>query len=429
MSLTLPNAQEDARARAAVAARDVDLSDFVLALDGEDVAPEVMEGEWGQDDSGAISLDFTLGSVLPRRLEEAPVDYHMTVDGVYVPLLIGPVSAFEVGESRTTTDPLWAATPAGLWARTTLDEPVEFNGWPAEQILREAYSRVPYPRGSVQVAPLGEDVLYFTRARGNHFHPQQYVSDIVDAVVGQTTYHPRDTAWGGHVSNPAVQIGAGGVPERVFDAADLPKWRPPSRTSLRYSRVVVQRELADGKFAFREAAPIKYPGQRPPLGNQTFYLTLEDDAEGSEERASQLAYDYARRFSRGVYGGETVWPYFDPFVEGQDVFGVNEDHQDMDGTWARFWVCWVKTYRHVRAQVGEGSSEVGFENPLRTLVVYEATLLEEELIKVPALVLPGVTGGVVRTRVVPAPRGSFTHWGQTNLQFRELTDETYGEMD
>src|SRR5215207_9704882 len=99
MTLQLETAEQQERAEAGVQAQDVDVSNMVCLLDNEvDVAELILDGEWGQDDSGATSLDFTLGAVLPRRLEEAPVKFWVTIRGVRVPLLYGPVSAFEVGE-------------------------------------------------------------------------------------------------------------------------------------------------------------------------------------------------------------------------------------------------------------------------------------------------------------------------------------------
>lgn len=426
MSLQLPTQREQDIAEAAIGDRDVDVSHFVLAIDGEDVAADILEGEWGQDDSGATSLDFTLGVVLPRRLEEAPVEYWIDINGVRVPLLLGPLSAFEVGEDRVTTDPFWAATPAALLPRWTLDEVVEYEGLPPEQIALDALLRIPYPRGGVRVAALGEPILYFTKALGNNFKQDQHVNDIIEALKEQTTYVFRDNARGEHIANPGVEIGSGGTPSRIYNSSDMSGWKTPGRVEHRYNRVVVFRTNPDGTDAYRQAAPIPYRGQRPAFKHHTFYVSLDETGSEAAQRARQLAYDLSTKFSRGVYGGETPLPEWDPFVERQDLFGVNEQHHDLDGSWDRFWLCWVETFKHTRARVG--GSESASENALQTVVRYQGTLLEEDLIVVPTLMLSTVRDGVIKTKIAPAPIGAFTHWGQTDYRFDELTSQTYGEL-
>jgi hypothetical protein len=425
MTLQLPTKHDQRVAENAIDNRDVDLSQFVLAVEGEDISDEVLEGEWGQDSSGATSMDFTLGAVLPRRLEEAPVEFYISIKGIEIPLLFGPISAFEVGEDRVTTDPFWAATPGALWARTTLDETVEFSGWTPENIVREALGRVPYKRGAVRVSKLQEPTLFFTRALGNAFKSDQFVSDILDAVDEQTTYVFRDTARGGHVADPAVSLGKTRVPRVSFDASEVSGWKPPKRADHRYSQVTVQRENPDGTYSYRQTAPITYRGSnRQPYGHQTFYVNLDEAGSEGPARAQQLAYDMASNFARGVYAGETPWPYFNPFLERQDMFGVYEDHRDMDGTWSRFWICWIDTFKHVRSRV---SDSLAANDAIQTTVAYRATLMEEELIRVPTMILPGVSSGVIETVVGPAPAGSFTHWGQTDYRFEEL-QQPYEEL-
>ena len=423
MTLQLPTEREQRIAERAVERRDVDLSSFVLTVDGEDIADEIVEGEWGQDDSGATSLDFTLGAVLPRRLEEAPVEYWVDVRGVRVPLLYGPVSSFEVGEDRVTTDPFWAATPAALWARTTLDEPFEFSGMTPEQIARVALSLIPYPRGGVEIAPLEEPILSFTKAAGTEFKKNDYVSSIIDALLEETTYVFRDDARGHHFANPAIEVGGGGRPERTFDASEVIGWKPPSRADLRYNQVVVFRTNPDGQDAYRERAPIAYRGQRAPFQHHTFYVELDEVGSEGATRAKQLAYDLSRKFSRGVYRGETNWPNFDPFVERQDVFGVYEDHRDMDGSWQRFWMLWIENFKHQRGAFDdEGASEA-----INTRVGYAGTILEEDLIDVPTIIFGRASSGVVKTKISAAPPGAFKNWGQTDYRFDELT-QPYGEL-
>lgn len=397
MPLQLPDPTDQEKVEYAIANPDSARISYLLDIGGEPWGHEISseDGEWGTDDSGVNYCDLVLNAPLPRELEGESVRFSLVIDGVIIPQLVGIDSLSEIGEDRASTDPFQARSAGGLANENTLDETVECSGWTPEQVVRKAASFLPYERGGVRVDPVGEPILYFSRANeGTHFNPEQHPSDIFSAVQEKAPYLFTDTYVGGLHASVSVALGKGAVPARTYDA-DVMRgsgqgeagsgWRAPPRIEPRYGRVVVFRREPNGvDYAFWAEANINYRGySSPPKKNRTYYVELEDPTGDGPRRAQQLAHELAGRFLKGVHADEIIIPSTDPLLMRGDPFRVEETAKEGAKTFQRAWLCWAKSIKKETSTV------------LPT-VGYEAMLFEEEEMKVPSLVLAGVSGGITR---------------------------------
>lgn len=377
---------------------------FSLAIDDLEVGDYIYEGEWGAGSSGgagangsgnlgAISVDLTLGTRLPRGYDDAPSAFVVTVNGVDIPQMVGLTSLPEVTEDRAGTEFL-AASGLSEAARIELGDITQYPGWTPDLVIKDCFQRLPHARGYSEIDPLKNPILNF-QAPNAHFLPEEKVADVLKRVQDQTPYVIRDSAWGGCVASLALEPAKEFIEDyRVYSSDDFPKWRPPPRKERRYSEVVVFRRGEDGRDAFEpQRASIYYPRQRHlPLYGASLWISLDDTTQEAPRRARNLANQMALRLGRGTFGDDSViLPFFDPLIELQDVFWVYEDWEDLAGYWSRSWLCWVDAYKH------------SFEE-LTTEVSYSAALVEEQEIKAPALAMAGLSSGVIQAVLSPCDR-------------------------
>lgn len=352
---------------------------FGLSVDGHEVET-VYEGEWGSDSGGAVYVDLSIGERLPLDLYDAASSFAVRVNGTWVPQMSGVVSFPKISEDTASTEFVAASARA---QPIPLGDVTRYPGMTPDDVVRDAFLRLPYSRTHSFIEPLKEPLLYFQEPTAN-FWPEETAQDVLDRVEKQTPYKIRDNVWGGGVASVSLQPSQ--VKDyRVYDALDFIKWRPPPLAERRYSHVIVFKRNADGTDAFDpQVAPIEYRGQ-PPLRGSTLWIELDDDTENASIRARNLAYTYATQLARGVYKDDSIiLPTFDPLIEIQDVFWVYETWEDPSGLYDRQWMCWVDTYKH------------DYET-LNTEVSHSATLMAVEKIRVPDFAMPGHSGGVGRT--------------------------------
>jgi hypothetical protein len=383
------------KARVQDALRDPDASDvyFSLDIDGLQVGDRITDGRWGADTSGAIATDVNFTGVLSLDYDDTPSNLSVSVGGVPIPQMAGYVSLPTVNEDKVSTQFL-AASAGAEAGRVTLDALVEeaagvraiqFPGWTPDSVLRVALGLLPYPSNMVEIDLLKEPLLYLDLAHRTNFWPEQHVSDILSVISNQTAYTLRDTALGGFVASPTLEIAQIAAGERVYNASDFLKWRRPPRKSRRYSHVVVYKRNDTGMDVFPPAvAVVPYRRtKRPALKDTGLYISIDDQSPQAPERARRLASQMASKLANGSFGDDSATlPYFDPTIEIQDVLWVDEDSMELDGAWSRSWMLWVNTYSHNKVDL---TTEIG----------YTAALIEEEHIKAPTAVMPGISDGIV----------------------------------
>lgn len=396
MTIFIP--RED-RAKVETALRNPDGSEINYSLNIEglgDLGERIFTGNWGADNTGVISTDLTLSGRLPLDYDDTRSTFKLFIEGVEIPQMVGHVSLSKITEDNASTQFLAASAQAEA-GRVDLGDlaedigggvkAVEFNGWPPERIIRRILRKLPYPSGMVRVDPLQEPILYFTYARQNNFWPEQYVSDVLSVIQSQTPYTLRDTAEGGFVATPTLELSdVGRDTGTIYEAQQFIKWRPPPRTERRYSQVVVFKRNDAGIDLFPPVtATIPYKTvKRPPLGSTAKYISLDDESPQAAERAERLAHTMAAKFSRGVFGDSAILPYFDPRIETGDPLWVHEPWEDLAGFWDRMWLLWIDSYKHDKTQ-------------RETEISYTAALMENDRIDAPALIVPGISDGILST--------------------------------
>lgn len=377
----------------------------VLFIGDLDVTHRVSEGEWGQAEI-PISLDFSVAGRLPGSHENDEIRFYVAVEGILVPQMVGQVNRFDLEADRFTTA-LLSASSGALLPRTRLGKSVEFFGDEPETILLNAITRVPYEGAQVQITPLGMPLLSFYDDEG--FKGEESAQDIVSRVEEQTSYLLRDTVYNGFSATPDTGLlDLANLPV-VYEASRIVDWAP-SRVEDYYSDVVVFRENDQGEgYAFDPViAPVEYKGLgRPPFANLSLWIPLNDETSDALDNAAQLAFKEATILGLSTHEGEATLPIFNPLVERGDTFGVHEDYRDDDGTWDILWGCKIRDYKH---SFGTDSGSSGTSSTtdmtstfqsgtygisIETVVNYDSTLLEADLLQVPALIVPGRSTGII----------------------------------
>lgn len=378
--MTLPTEREQRIVEEAIRNPEGMTARLVLLIGGEDYGERMIEGEWGQTEI-PISLDATLGGVLPRRLENETVRLSVEMAGIVVPQMAGYLSMAETGEDLISTD-LLSASAGALFSgenAITFGEDLDFPGNSPEFIVREAAYRMPYEKGQVRIDPLGLPTLAFEGDTG--FRGEEEVGAILSRLDELKLYLFRDTAEGGFAAT-AVSPLSRREPARTYLAQDMPNWRPPPRVELYYSDVAVF--SPERRFEpVRATIEYRHLG-RQPFGDQTKWIPLEDPTEEGADSAAQKAFDEAERLSNLTHRSEAMLPAFDPLIEKGDPFRVEETFRDDDGTWDRAWACEFEALKHP------------FGESLDTMANYAGTIVEEEKIRIPALIVPALSAGMLR---------------------------------
>lgn len=380
MTQTLPTEREQRVVEAAVRDPEQTTARLILLIGGEDYSERMDEGEWGQSEI-PISLDATLGGVLPARLENEEVRLSVEIGGIVVPQMVGYLSMTEVGEDLVSTDLLSASAGAlyGGENAIRIQEELSFPGNSPEYIAREAAYRMPYDKGAIRIDPLGFPTLAFENDEG--FRGEEEVGAILSRLDELKLYLFRDTADGGFEARAITRVSRRD-PVRTYLAEDMPNWRPPPRAELYYADVAVF--SPEGRFEpVRARVEYRHLG-RPPFAQQTKWIPLPDPTEEGSDSAAQIAFDEAERLSNLTHRSGATLPAFDPLVGKGDPFRVEETFRDDDGTFDRAWACEIKSLRHP------------FGESLDTEANYAGTIVEEERIRVPTLIVPALSAGMLR---------------------------------
>lgn len=354
---------------------------LVLLIGDRDATQVLHSGEWGQTNI-AISLDATLSTVLPRRYDNEEVKLYAEVAGVLIPQMIGYLSMATTGENRASTELLSASHGALFTGDNAIrvEEELEFEGHSAEHIVRHAASLLPYNKTIVDQS--STDGIY-TFAADTGFRPWEESGAILSRMGEQVPYLFFDTATGGfRAMNQSSPKRRATQNMRHYNAEDIPDWRPPNRTDLYYSGVVVYQESDQVDFE-PVFAPVRYKhfsrsgSGKLRLGKgQIRYIPLADLSNTAEVTAAQMAYDEAGRLTKLTHTDELTLPSFDALIEKGDRFTVAEVFKDDEDTWDREWDCEVLSYRNP------------FDESLDTVVNYNAALSKEDRIDIPSLIVP-----------------------------------------
>ena len=371
----------------------------------DDLSERLEKAEWGQDEI-PITLDASIASYLPRRLADARMRLITEHGGVPVEQLRGEKTMFLPGADAYTTDLISSSAGSLLYGRDSikLNEFVEYPGVPAHQVAYDAARRLPYDRPQIDIEVAEGVVVVWVGHTGNPgMFEHEPAGEILNRLADDVTvgYQYRDTASGGFrawLPKPLGITEAFDVPDhRRYAAAQLPNWDlqrpmpPPERfTDVR----VFHRSPVDNKLLWEVWQEVPYPPDvRPPHANRTLHIHSQDaSVDGpyhGNQRALREALDIARRVSTG---DELVLPSYDPLLEKFDPVQVTEPRRDDDGLWEVVWQMRTETYRHVF----DGSNDQG--GTLSSKIAYTATILSEERIDTPFLLIPRPTGGVVGTQ-------------------------------
>lgn len=372
----------------------------VLLIGEENYGGVFSDGNWGQSDI-AIGLECTLGARLPRRREGASTKLYAQVNDVLIPQLMGRSRGQKFIPNTDTTD-FSAASWGAFLGEVYLRVRVEYPGVPPEDIIRDCLYRVEgYDKSLIEVDDVGAPTLNFVGQEG--FKPQETAADPLSRILEdeQLPYVCRDTAIGGNKTKISRTLGDAKDVSRTFHASEFANWAPPERADPQYSEVEVYRENSDGRDAYRVTAKVFYYGvDDQPIRDTVLLIPFNDDTSDGPANAQSRANERALALSRGFYKGTDLrLPRYYPLIECLDVFKIYERWEDDDGIWDRAWLLQADAYRHKRARAGQQSSATsrGSEGPgySTSLAAYTAAILEEELLKIPALIVPGISSGVL----------------------------------
>lgn len=384
---------------------------IALLCDGDNLSSRVVAMEWGQS-AIPITLDATIAGYLPRRLEDAKVRLVADVEGHRVNQMVGHKTAVLPGEDPYTSD-LLSSSAGSLGTGSDAVKLGAFTEYPGEAPDRIAwdYARaLPYNRGQVAIRPVpGVSVDYSGSGAYPGFMAHEPVGELLnrmgqDATVG---YRYRDTALNGFVAwvPKPLSLAEADFPEaaKTYSSEFLPDW-PSSRPApslTRYSAVRVYHQGPDGRDLWQVVEPVPYADEeRRPHRRRTHDVPFEDASDAGMENARALAKTLALDLARRPYEGAVLLPAFDPLVELDDRFRVDDSRSDDDGTWHLLWGMRVEGYKHAYGENSSGTSGSS-TGALSTVLDYGATLLAEEKLAVPAYL------GITITRhpnIVPTPR-------------------------
>lgn len=425
--IDIPNLSDAATLEDALANPERGLSASVrLLVGGEDYSERIdyeEGGDWGQSEI-AMGLQLGLAGFLPRRLLGAPVELSVGLEGVFVEQFTGFDSKHKV-EGETTSEAQGASEePDGrsltiLRARSAgaLLEKVplggsgrEYPGLPPEAVVFDAVSGLPYDDRAVSIQPVGTPTLFFTGDEG--FKPTDTRGDVLSRVQEQILYSFRDTARNGFVASVDSPVARPEEVTRTYASREIPFWVPPERTDELYSGVMVYYEAEGGPddtASYRAFQEVVHRGlDYQPYFGSVWWVPFSDSSAAGPAAAAQFAYYLADSVSRGIFQGTDMFlPSFYPLVEKGDVVRLLAEESDDDGSWDREYLARVDSFKHPL-----GTEEGDFV-ALDTQVSYTAVLAAEELIRVPALIVPRTgPGGIAATPLTPLGNDASGFWAE-----------------
>ncbi len=404
--------------------------------EGLDLTDRFEKGEWGQTEI-PITLDATVRGYLPRRLAGAPVHLKATVANVELTQLVAQKSALGPSDDAYSTKLLASSAGSLLLSEDAikLGTFTEYKGLRPSRIAWDVVRRAPYSRDRVRIAEVPGVALDY---KGSGESPGFLAHEPIGAPLARmgadqsVDYRYRDTADNGFVAwiRPPLSRGDGGEPEgtwRYYRSTDFPDWdkQRPQPPIARYSAVRVYHLGEDGRLLWEQVADVPYPyGHRIPHRGRTLDIPYEDPYERGPKNGLQTAKRIASDLSRtDGQGPNLMLPVYDPLLEIDDPIWVTDAHPTDDGTYEVLWKLRVESYKHFYGTSPSGAAGAA---SLATDVSYTATVLSEELIRVPSFIgllrhSPGIH------QYVEPTSASFTQWGQTDIALDSIT-QTFQEL-
>lgn len=377
----------------------------------EDLTPNLKEAEWEQVEI-PITVDATLAGYVPQRLQTASTKLLVEINGALVPQLHGEKTAVRPGEDAFTTDML-SSSPGALLNSDdaiTLDEYTEYPNIPPHLVCGDVVRRLPYDKTLIEIAEIpGVRVNFSGTGTEPGFLAEEKTGDVLSRLgaLQNVGYDYRDTAYKGFVASIPTPIGrldgadSSLHPSRApksYHARRLPDWNSnrPATPELLYRDVRVFCTDALGRLDWEIFEEVPYVGDIPiPQKGRTMHVPFNDYTpngyQNGRRHAARLALDLARMVSFG----EMLLPCFDPLYERGDRYRVAEDVKDLTGGHTEIlWAMRTEAYKHgYNAQLGQGggSEDSGI---LGTQITYSATILEQQKVRPPALIVPGRSPGI-----------------------------------
>ena len=369
----------------------------------EDLAPYAVDAEWGQEES-PITLDATISGHLPNYLTTAPTSLYIEHDGILLPQVPAAKTTTVSSTTRNQTD-LISSSPFSLSSgedAIKMGRFTDYRGRSPERVAWDAAARLPYDKSRIRIDDVQRTSLDYN---GAGEYPGFGAEEPVGAVFSRLSeergvgYHYRDTADRGlviYLQRPLGR-GHGDVPDgrfRVYSHSRLPNWETarPTPPALRYSAVrVFHNDPQTGRLLYESVWPVDYPeGVVKPHRGRTKEIAIEDGSDTGPAYARSRAIREAQELARAPFeGADLTLPAFDPLIEKEDPFWVNERIRDFKGeVWEIFWRMRVSGYRHSYGATGtSGGSTKRSAASLTTTVSYTATVLNEDRIHVPTMLL------------------------------------------
>lgn len=427
MPLTLPNKADQAKVEAAVAeassSPDARYEVRIGLFAGQDdLSMRVEKAEWSQNEI-PITLDASVAGYLPRRYQDENIHLYSEIAGVVIDHLHSEKTRLESGndsEDSYVTDLI--ASSAGSLLNgddaITLNAYTEYAGLPPENVVYDIVNRLPYNKALLEIASIPGVILnYVGSGESPGLLAHETTGSVLSRLQGDETvgYDYRDTPYGGFVAWVPDPLSAPSSYQKLYQAAYCPDWlqaRPASPMS-RWDAVRVFCLGEDGQLLYEalEAVPYQKASQRVHAG-RVKHIAFEDYSAEGPTNARRRAVKEALRIARLESEGMMLLPAFDPLVQRADTFSVSEDHKDDDGSWQLLWGMRVESYKHIY-----GDTSVQDAGPLATQVAYTSTLLVEDRIAVPSLIVPGYKRGIGRPTSLQEPVGLI----EDSIYFNEPT--------
>ena len=405
--ITLPSERDQKKVEAAISAQAQTgrryRAGLNFTLGDENFTTDIKEAEWGQSET-PITLVATLKGPIPRPLQTAKTRLLVEIDGVVIPQLHGEKTTTRPGSDQWTVDVLSSSPGALLGAAdaVTMNAYQEYPEWPPDKIVWDIARRLPYDLNRVDVAVI-HDVLVNFAATGTDpgFLPEEKTGDVLAKLESHQSvgYRFRDTAYKGLVAELPEPLGRSAydqIPSRTYHARRLPDWSTarPSPPENLWHTVRVYCTDEKGRLDYEVFEEIPYTGEfEAPHEGRILHIPFNDYSPAGEANGRAHAARIALLEARRTCMGQMLLPGFDPLYELGDRYRVAEDVKDRWGHTEILWAMTAEQYRHgFNAQLGQTSGGGG-AGILNTMLSYSATVLEENKVKPPYLIVPGVSPG------------------------------------
>lgn len=383
--LLLPNERDHEAVAEAVQSPEGPSVAISVSVGGEDATGMYLSGEWGQTGL-AIEMDATFAGLLPRRLNGAPLELSVEVNGKEIPQLSAHRSLPKPDEGETQTTSLEAWSAGHLAPEWPLERGTEFSGVLPRVVARAVLSLLPYQdRGKIRVEPLyGPTVTIGGREWESGYTREHHVSDALGKLSG-AGYDFRDHPDGGVDATVIPGLALPGEPPFRYEADELPQgFKEPEPAGEQYHAVEVFRLTDEGFDAYRAVARVDWTGRDyPPDSGLIMTVPSDDDSPDGYENAVRDARRIADRMGGGRFLATQTLP-FNPLLLRLGSFVVRSVARDWDGWRETEWLHSVLNYRHA----DDGAVVL-------TNVSCEVVVADEQRISAPALVLPSLPTSVL----------------------------------